>query len=52
LNRSDAVWKYATQYGIPKMIVVNAFDKDETDFVKTAKVILGHTLYSDSWLEV
>jgi elongation factor G len=29
---TTAVWKYATQYGIPKMIVVNAFDKDETDF--------------------
>ncbi len=26
--------------------------KDEQAFAKTAKVILGHTLYSDSWLEV
>lgn len=26
--------------------------KEERDFVKTARVILGHTLYSDSWLEV
>ncbi len=26
--------------------------KEEKDFVKTARVILGHTLYSDSWLEV
>jgi len=26
--------------------------KELTDYVKTAKVILGHTLYSDSWLEV
>ncbi|SMC27255.1 methyltetrahydrofolate--corrinoid iron-sulfur protein Co-methyltransferase [Desulfacinum hydrothermale DSM 13146] len=26
--------------------------KEEQDFVKTARVILGHTLYSDSWLEV
>ena len=33
---TDAVWKYATQYGIPKMIVVNAFDKEETDFDKVA----------------
>src|SRR3954463_2598050 len=31
---TDAVWKYATQYGIPKMIVVNAFDREETDFEK------------------
>src|SRR6266436_1314708 len=32
---TDAVWKYATEDGIPKMIVVNAFDKEETDFDKT-----------------
>src|SRR5512141_1474038 len=32
---TDAVWRYATQLGIPKMIVVNAFDKEETDFEKT-----------------
>ena len=29
------MWKYATEDGIPKMIVVNAFDKEETDFDKT-----------------
>ena len=29
---TDAVWKYATEDGIPKMIVVNAFDKEETNF--------------------
>jgi elongation factor G len=29
---TDAVWRYATEDGIPKMIVVNAFDKEETDF--------------------
>ncbi|MEW6076627.1 MAG: dihydropteroate synthase [Thermodesulfobacteriota bacterium] len=26
--------------------------KELQDYVKTAKVILGHTLYSDSWLEI
>jgi len=26
--------------------------KELIDFVKTAKVLLGHTLYSDSWLEL
>jgi 5-methyltetrahydrofolate corrinoid/iron sulfur protein methyltransferase len=26
--------------------------KEMVDYVKTAKVILGHTLYSDSWLEI
>ena len=25
---------------------------EQVQFVKTAKVILGHTLYSDSWLEI
>jgi elongation factor G len=31
---TDAVWKYATEDGIPKMIVVNALDKEEVDFDK------------------
>jgi elongation factor G len=39
---TDAVWKYATEDGIPKMIVVNAFDKEETDFDKTLKQIREH----------
>ena len=39
---TDAVWKYATQYGIPKMIVVNAFDKDEVDFDKSLAQIREH----------
>ena len=38
---TDAVWKYATEDGIPKMIVVNAFDKEETDFDKTLAQITG-----------
>ena len=29
---TDTVWKFASQSGIPKMIVVNAFDKEETSF--------------------
>src|SRR5687767_600475 len=29
---TEQVWKYATQYGIPKMIVVNGLDKENTDF--------------------
>src|SRR5512136_3098747 len=32
---TDAVWRYATQLGMPKILVVNAFDKEETDFEKT-----------------
>jgi elongation factor G len=29
---TDTVWKFASQSGIPKMIVLNAFDKEETHF--------------------
>ena len=29
---THSAWKYAGQYGIPKMIVVNAFDKEDLDF--------------------
>ena len=39
---TDAVWKYATEDGIPKMIVVNAFDKEETDFDKVLAQIREH----------
>jgi elongation factor G len=31
---TDAVWKYATEYNIPKIIVVNGFDREETNFEK------------------
>ena len=39
---TDAVWKYSTEVGIPKMIVVNAFDKEETDFDATLAKIREH----------
>jgi elongation factor G len=29
---TDQVWKYASQYGIPKLLVLNALDKEHTDF--------------------
>ena len=29
---TDQVWKYATGYDIPKMIVINALDKENTNF--------------------
>ena len=29
-----------------------SLDKEGQDYVKTAKVLLGHSLYSDSWLEL
>jgi elongation factor G len=39
---TEAVWKCATANGIPKVIVVNAFDKEETDFDKTLAQIREH----------
>jgi elongation factor G len=39
---TDAVWKCATENGIPKFIVVNAFDKEETDFEKALAQIREH----------
>ena len=29
---TDQVWSYASQYGIPKMIVINALDREKADF--------------------
>jgi 5-methyltetrahydrofolate corrinoid/iron sulfur protein methyltransferase len=31
---------------------VASLSKEEADYVKTTKVLLGHSLYSDSWLEI
>jgi len=39
---TDAVWRYATELGIPKILVVNAFDKEETDFDKTVTQLKEH----------
>jgi elongation factor G len=39
---TDAAWRYATEDGIPKMIVLNAFDKEETDFEKALARIKEH----------
>ncbi len=39
---TDAVWKTATGLGIPKVIVVNAFDKEETDFEKSLANLREH----------
>ncbi len=33
-------------------IDMSSLSKEMQDYVKTAKVILGHTLFSDSWLEL
>jgi 5-methyltetrahydrofolate corrinoid/iron sulfur protein methyltransferase len=34
------------EYDIPSL------KKEEADIVKTAKVILGHSLFSQSWLDI
>ena len=39
---TDAVWKYATQFGLPKFVVINAFDKEETDFEKVLAQVREH----------
>lgn len=39
---TDAVWKFATSNDIPKVIVLNAFDKEETDFEKTLAQVREH----------
>jgi 5-methyltetrahydrofolate corrinoid/iron sulfur protein methyltransferase len=31
---------------------LGSLSKEEIDFVKTAKILLGHSLYSDSWLQL
>src|SRR5260370_35532646 len=39
---TDAAWRYATEDGIPKMIVINGFDREETDFDKSLAQIREH----------
>jgi len=31
---------------------LKSLSKEEADYVKTTKVLMGKTLYSDSWLEL
>src|SRR5215216_3478326 len=39
---TDQVWEYATQYGIPKMIVLNALDREEANFDQLLAQIRQH----------
>jgi len=39
---TEAVWKCASENGIPRFIVVNAFDKEETDFDRSLAQIREH----------
>ena len=46
---TDAVWKFATENEIPKVIVLNAFDKEETDFEKNlAQLALGQKAFASA----
>jgi 5-methyltetrahydrofolate corrinoid/iron sulfur protein methyltransferase len=29
-----------------------SLSREQVDYVKTTKILLGHSLYSDSWLEI
>ena len=39
---TDAVWKYATEDGIPKMIVLNGFDKEGANFENSLDELRQH----------
>jgi len=39
---TDAAWKYATEDDIPKMIVINAFDKEGTNFEEVMAQLREH----------
>ena len=39
---TDRVWQYATGYGLPKMIVVNALDKEHVDFDSVLQATREH----------
>src|SRR5690242_13820495 len=39
---TDAAWRYATEDGIPKMIVLNAMDKEDTNFDQALAQIREH----------
>ena len=39
---TDQVWEYATNYGIPKMIVVNGTDRENVDFDNILEDLKGH----------
>ncbi|HXI70598.1 MAG TPA: elongation factor G [Verrucomicrobiae bacterium] len=39
---TDRVWHYATNYGIPKMIAVNALDREHVDFEAVLKSAQEH----------
>ena len=51
-NRPDIVDHGPQGHGRVEAIEMGGLSKEMQDYVKTAKVILGQTLFSDSWLEI
>jgi len=45
---SNLVWRVMDG----EQIDLGSLSKEEVDYVKTTRVLLGHSLYSDSWLEL
>lgn len=43
---------YGVMDGDPKYNDLSGFKKEEIEVIKTAKVILGHSLFSESWLDI
>jgi len=39
---TDQVWSYANQHGIPKMIVINAMDREKADFAAVLAQVREH----------
>ncbi len=49
---TDQVWSYAAQYGIPKMIVINALDKEQANFEKAltqCREHFGERVFPMNW---
>src|SRR5436190_4636308 len=49
---TDQVWSYAAQYGIPKMIVINALDKEQANFEKVlaqCREHFGERVFPMNW---
>jgi len=49
---TDTVWRYATQYGIPKILVVNGCDRENTDpeaMLAKLRALYGNRVFPMTW---
>ena len=49
---TDTVWRYATQYGIPKILVVNGCDRENTDpeaMLAKLRSLYGNRVFPMTW---